>query len=406
MTGADDSAVNGVAVLGATGSIGLSTLDVIARHPGRFRVVALSAHRQVDALWEQVLALEPLYAAMADPDAAADLERRVRERGLATRVLAGPDGLETIARAPEVDTVMAAIVGAAGLVSTLAAVRAGKRVLLANKEPLVMAGGLVMRTAAESGATLLPIDSEHNAVFQCLPPERAAGLDGAGVERILLTASGGPFLRRGPETLASVTPDEACAHPNWAMGRKISVDSATMMNKGLEVIEACWLFDAAPEKIEVVVHPQSIVHSLVRYVDGSVLAEMGHADMRTPIAHALSWPERVDAGVPALDLTALAGLEFEPPDTGRFPALRIALAAARAGGTAGAVMNAANEVAVERFLERRLAFPAIAGVIEATLGEAAVDGDAGTLEGILAADRTARERAAIHADRMAETCTQ
>jgi 1-deoxy-D-xylulose-5-phosphate reductoisomerase len=270
VTGASDNATNGVAVLGATGSIGLSTLDVIARHPGRFRIVALSAHRQVDALWEQVLALEPVYAAMADPDAAADLERRVRERGLATRVLAGPEGLESIARAPEVDTVMAAIVGAAGLVSTLAAVRAGKRVLLANKEPLVMAGGLVMRTAAESGATLLPIDSEHNAVFQCLPPERAAGLDGAGVERILLTASGGPFLRRGPETLASVTPDEACAHPNWAMGRKISVDSATMMNKGLEVIEACWLFDAAPEKIEVVVHPQSIVHSLVRFVDGSV----------------------------------------------------------------------------------------------------------------------------------------
>jgi 1-deoxy-D-xylulose-5-phosphate reductoisomerase len=406
MSGTGHSGAAGVAVLGATGSIGLSTLDVIARHPERFRVVALSAHRQVDALWEQVLALQPDYAAMADPDAAAELERRVHERGLATRVLAGPDGLETIARAPEVDTVMAAIVGAAGLVSTLAAVNAGKRVLLANKEPLVMAGGLVMRAAAESGATLLPIDSEHNAVFQCLPPRRPAGLKGAGVERILLTASGGPFLRRGPETLAGVTPDEACAHPNWAMGRKISVDSATMMNKGLEVIEACWLFDAPPEKIEVVVHPQSIVHSLVRYVDGSVLAELGHADMRTPIAHALSWPERVDAGVPALDLTTLAGLEFEPPDTGRFPALRIALAAARAGGTAGAVMNAANEIAVERFLEGRLSFPAIAGVIEATLGDAVVDGDADSLEGILAADRGARERAVVHADRMAETCTQ
>ncbi|MFW5969304.1 MAG: 1-deoxy-D-xylulose-5-phosphate reductoisomerase [Halofilum sp. (in: g-proteobacteria)] len=400
-----DTAAAGIAVLGSTGSIGHSTLDVIARHPDRFRVVALSAHRQVDALWEQVCALRPVYAAMGDESAAADLQRRVRERGLDTRVLAGADGLESIARAPEVDTVMAAIVGAAGLVSTLEAVRAGKRVLLANKEPLVMAGGLVMRAAEDAGATLLPIDSEHNAVFQCLSPERSAGLDGAGVERILLTASGGPFLRRGPESLASVTPDEACAHPNWAMGRKISVDSATMMNKGLEVIEACWLFDAAPDKIEVVVHPQSIVHSLVRYVDGSVLAELGHADMRTPIAHALAWPERVDAGVPALDLAHLAGLEFEPPDTGRFPALRLALEAARAGGIAGAVMNAANEVAVECFLDRRLSFPAIAGVIEATLAEEPGDGDARSLEGVLAADRAARARAVIHAERMAETCT-
>ena len=402
MNGAADNQPAGVAVLGSTGSIGLSTLDVVARHPARFRVVALSAHRQVDALWAQVWRLEPVYAAMADADAAAVLEARVREHGLATRVLAGAEGLESIARAPEAAIVMAAIVGSAGLTSTLAAVESGKRVLLANKEPLVMAGGLVMRTAAAAGATLLPIDSEHNAVFQCLPPQRA-GLAGAGVERILLTASGGPFLRRGPETLAGVTPDEACAHPNWEMGRKISVDSATMMNKGLEVIEACWLFDAAPAKVDVVVHPQSVVHSLVRFVDGSVLAEMGHADMRTPIAHALAWPERVEAGVAPLELTELAGLEFEPPDTGRFPALRIALDAARAGGVAGTVLNAANEVAVARFLERRLSFPAIAGVIEATLSEAATDGDADSLQGVLAADRAARERAAVHAERMMET---
>jgi 1-deoxy-D-xylulose-5-phosphate reductoisomerase len=392
-----------VAVLGSTGSIGASTLDVIARHPHRFRASALSAHRQVDALWEQVQRLQPDYAAMADTDAAADLESRVRRAGLATRVLAGAEGLDALASLPEVDTVMAAIVGAAGLTSTLAAIRAGKRVLVANKEPLVMAGGLVNRAVAESGATLLPIDSEHNAVFQCLPPRRDGGLAPTGVEQILLTASGGPFLRRGPETLAAVTPDEACAHPNWEMGRKISVDSATMMNKGLEVIEACWLFEAAPEQVEVVVHPQSVVHSLVRYVDGSVLAELGHADMRTPIAHALAWPERVEAGVPPLDLTDLAGLEFEPPDTGRFPALRLALSAARAGGVAGAVMNAANEVAVERFLDRRLAFPAIAGVIEATLAGGVVDGDAESLQGVLAADAAARAAARVHADRLAET---
>ncbi len=392
-----------MAVLGSTGSIGASTLDVVARHPGRFRVVALSAHRQVDALWAQVRSLEPRFAALADTDAADDLADRVRRAGLATRVLAGPDGLETVASADGVDTVMAAIVGAAGLTSTVAAIRAGKRVLLANKEPLVMAGGLVMRTALESGATLLPIDSEHNAVFQCLPPRRDAGLPGAGVERIMLTASGGPFLRRGPETLAAVTPEQACAHPTWAMGRKISVDSATMMNKGLEVIEACWLFDAAPDQVEVVVHPQSVVHSLVHYVDGSVLAELGHADMRTPIAHALAWPERVAAGVDALDLTALAALEFEPPDTGRFPALRLALEAARAGGAAGAAMNAANEVAVERFLEGRLAFPAIAGVIEATLAAGVDAGDAESLDGVLEADCAARNVARTHADRMAET---
>jgi 1-deoxy-D-xylulose-5-phosphate reductoisomerase len=391
----------GVAVLGSTGSIGASTLDVLARHPQRFEVVALSAHRQVDALWQQVQTLQPVYAVMSDAEAAQELARRVAAHGLATRVLAGRDGLEQAAAAAEVDAVMAAIVGAAGLTSTLAAARAGKRILLANKEALVMAGGLVMAAARAGGATVLPIDSEHNAIFQCLPPARPNGLAGEGVERILLTGSGGPFLRRAPETLAAVTPDEACAHPNWAMGRKISVDSATMMNKGLEVIEACWLFAAAPEQVEVVVHPQSVVHSLVQYVDGSVLAELGHADMRTPIAHALAWPERLDAGVGALDLTALAGLAFEHPDTERFPALTLALEAARLGGVGGAVLNAANEVAVERFLAGQLPFPAIAQVIESALNNAHADGDADSLDGVFAADAAARARSSEHAASLA-----
>jgi len=392
----------GIAILGSTGSIGASTLDVVGRHPDRFRVVALSAHSRIDRLWEQVRSLEPMYAVVGTAAAAADLERRIAGAGLATRVLVGEDGLDTVAGAPECQLVMASIVGAAGMRSTLTAARAGKRVLLANKESLVMAGGLVMAAARASGATLLPIDSEHNAIFQCLPSRHGATLEDAGVERILLTASGGPFLRRAPETLAGVTPDEACAHPNWSMGRKISVDSATMMNKGLEVIEACWLFEARPEQVEVVVHPQSVVHSLVRYVDGSVLAELGHADMRTPIAHALAWPERIAAGVEPLDVARLAGLEFEPPDTGRFPALRLALEAARAGGTAGAVLSAANEVAVERFLDGRLSFPAIAGVIEATLERADGEGDAASPEGIVEADRAARALAAEAADRMTE----
>jgi len=395
----------GIAVLGSTGSIGASTLDVVGRHPTRFRVVALSANTRVDALWEQVRALEPVYAVVADASGARDLEKRVASAGLETRVLAGADGLRAVASAPEADVVMAAIVGAAGMESTLAAARAGKRVLLANKESLVMAGELVMQAAARGGATLLPIDSEHNAVFQCIPRDCTEGLAAAGVERILLTASGGPFLRRSPESLVGVTPDEACSHPNWSMGRKISVDSATMMNKGFEVIEACWLFDAAPDLIEVVVHPQSVVHSLVRYVDGSVLAQMGHADMRTPIAHALCWPERIDAGVAPLDVARLSGLEFEPPDTGRFPALRLALEVARAGGLAGAVLNAANEVAVERFLAGRLSFAAIPGVIEATLAQGVDDGEATSLDGVRAADRAARAHAREHADRMAETVT-
>ncbi len=390
----------GVAVLGSTGSIGLNTLDVIARHPERFRVVALSAYRQIDPLWEQVRHWQPPYAVVADPDCAGELERRVAAAGLATEVLAGADGLEAVVSLAETDAVMAAIVGAAGMASTLAAARAGKRILLANKESLVMAGGLVMSAVRAGGAELLPIDSEHNAVFQCLPAGCPGGLTAVGVERILLTASGGPFLRRAPETLATVTPDEACSHPTWSMGRKISVDSATMMNKGLEVIEACWLFDTDPERIEVVVHPQSVVHSLVRYVDGSVLAELGTADMRTPIAHALAWPERLAAGVAPLEITQLGGLQFEPPDIERFPALGLALAAARSGPTAGAVLNAANEVAVERFLTGCLSFPGIAGVIEATLERADGEGDAGSLEAVVATDRAARAIAAEQADRL------
>ena len=396
----------GVAVLGSTGSIGASTLDVIARHPDRYRVAALSANARVDRLWSQVQSLEPDYAAVADESGAARLAERVSAAGLRTRVLGGAAGLETVAAAAEVDTVMAAIVGAAGIASTLAAVRAGKRVLLANKESLVAAGGLVMKAAADSGALLLPIDSEHNAVFQCLAAAERRDTAGAGVERVLLTASGGPFLRREPATLALVTPDEACAHPTWQMGRKISVDSATMMNKGLEVIEACWLFGLPSDRIEVVIHPQSIVHSLVRYVDGSVLAELGHADMRTPIAHALAWPERIASGVDTLDIARLPSLEFEPPDTKRFPALGLALEAARAGGTAGAVLNAANEIAVDRFLAGRLAFPRIAGVIEATLARADGEGDDASLEGVMAADRAARTLATEEADRLEEALTR
>jgi 1-deoxy-D-xylulose-5-phosphate reductoisomerase len=383
--------------------VGCSTLDVIARHPDRFRVEALSAHRNTDLLWEQVKRWQPRHAVVADPAQAADLERKIRSAGSRTTVLEGEAGLEAVAGGGDTDVVMASIVGAAGMTSTLAAVRAGKRVLLANKEALVLAGGLVMAAAHASGATLLPIDSEHNAVFQCLPRGGVAGLDELGVERIVLTASGGPFLRRDPASLGAVTPDEACAHPNWSMGRKISVDSATMMNKGLEVIEACWLFGTTPSHIDVAIHPQSVVHSLVRYVDGSVLAELGHADMRTPIAHALAWPERIEAGVEPLDVTAMSALEFERPDLARFPALALALEAARAGGTAGAILNAANEVAVERFLAGALPFPRIAEVVERTLEAPDDAGDADSLDGLLAADRAARLQAAEHADRMTET---
>lgn len=370
-------------ILGATGSIGVSTLDVVARHPDRFEVVALSGHRQIERLAEQCLAVAPRYAVVADADAARTLVARLGAR-VPTEVLYGVDALEQIASLPDIDTVMAAIVGAAGLRPALAAARAGKRILLANKESLVMAGGLFMREVQAHGASLLPIDSEHNAVFQCMPSQGRAG-----VRRILLTASGGPFRRTPLADLAHVTPDQACAHPNWDMGRKISVDSATMMNKGLEVIEARWLFDTPADRIDVVIHPQSIVHSMVEYVDGSVLAQMGNPDMRTPIAHALAWPERIESGVGPLDLAAAADLVFERPDLERFPCLKLAFDALRAGQGTPAVLNAANEVAVAAFLEHRLGFRAIADVIAATL-DLLPDRPADTLDQVFAADAAAR----------------
>ncbi|MCC8987110.1 MAG: 1-deoxy-D-xylulose-5-phosphate reductoisomerase [Candidatus Contendobacter sp.] len=380
----------GVVILGSTGSIGVNTLDVLARHPDRFRVVALTAHRNVEGLFGQCLTHQPQVAVMADPVAAEQLHDRLRVAGQQVEVLAGATGLERVAALPEAGYVMAAIVGATGLLPTLAAARAGKRVLLANKEALVMAGSLFMTAVREHGAELLPIDSEHNAIFQCLPPGFAAtGLEAAGVRRILLTGSGGPFRTTPLEQLLNVTPDQACAHPNWRMGRKISVDSATLMNKGLEVIEAHWLFAAPPEQIEVVVHPQSVIHSMVEYADGSVLAQLGHPDMRTPIAHALAWPQRLASGAAFLNFTQLAKLEFQTPDFGRFPSLQLAFAALETGGTAPAILNAANEVAVQAFLERRIRFTAIAAVVEWALERVAVSA-VETLTTILAADAAAR----------------
>jgi 1-deoxy-D-xylulose-5-phosphate reductoisomerase len=337
---------------------------------------------------------------MADPASATELRRQLQAAGVDTEVLAGPPSLETVASLPEVRQVMAAIVGAAGLLPTLAAARAGKRVLLANKEALVMSGHLFMDTVQRHGAELLPIDSEHNAIFQCMPPDLGRGLAAVGVRRILLTASGGPFRRTPPAELADVTPDQACAHPNWVMGRKISVDSATMMNKGLEIIEACWLFNTTQDKIEVVLHPQSVIHSMVEYSDGSVLAQLGNPDMRTPIAHALAWPERIESGVASLDLFSKSRFDFEPPDPSRFPCLRLAREAITAGGTASAVLNAANEVAVAAFLEGRLRFLQIPEVIEAAL--AAVPArEATDLEVVFADDAAARRFAAQRLERMA-----
>ncbi len=385
-----------VVVLGATGSIGVSTLDVIARHPDRFRVFALTAHRQVDRLFEQCIRFVPACAVLDRPDDARELARRLREAHCPTEVLHGASALAAVAADPAVDVVMAAIVGAAGLAPAMAAARAGKRLLLANKEALVLGGELFMRTVHEGGATLLPIDSEHNAVFQSLPAAYGGSLDGAGVRRILLTASGGPFRDVPLAGLGAVTPEQACAHPNWVMGRKISVDSATMMNKGLEVIEAHWLFAAPADRIDVVVHPQSVIHSMVEYVDGSVIAQLGNPDMRTPIAHALGFPERIDAGVSSLDLFMVGQLNFQRPDLERFPCLALAYDALRAGGPAPGVLNAANEEAVAAFLERRIGFRAICEVIEDALERA--DGlSVESLEAVLDTDRSGRElaRAAI-----------
>ncbi len=386
-----------IAILGSTGSIGASTLDVVARHPGRYEVVALAAGKNDAALLEQCLAYRPRHAVLADAAAAERLDREIRRNGLATRVRQGPAALEEIATAEDVDVVMAAIVGAAGLPATIAAARAGKTVLLANKEALVMSGALFMSAVAEGGATLFPIDSEHSAVFQALPRGFVCGRPGeferSGARRVLLTASGGPFRTTPVERLARVTPEQACAHPNWVMGRKISVDSATMMNKGLEVIEAHWLFGAPLEAIEVVVHPQSVIHSMVEFHDGSVIAQLGAPDMRTPIACALAWPERIGSGVGPLDLASLGKLEFERADPVRFPCLRLASEAIRLGGTAPAALNAANEVAVEAFLGRRLPFTAIPEVIEDVLGEMHAQPLA-SLEQVYAVDIEARGLAA------------
>ncbi len=384
--------MKGVSILGSTGSIGVSTLDVLARHPDKYRVVALSANRDVQGILAQCREFRPQLAAMADPGGAKALEQALQSEGIPTEVMAGAAGLEAVATHPDASDLMAAIVGAAGVLPTLAAVGLGRRVLLANKEALVVSGALFMAAAKASGAQILPIDSEHNAVFQCLPADFAHGLRHVGVERILLTASGGPFRHRALDELKHVTPEQACAHPNWDMGRKISIDSATMMNKGLEVIEARWLFDAQPDQIQVVVHPQSVIHSMVQYVDGSVLAQLGNPDMRTPIAHALAWPDRHNSGVAPLDLFEVAHLDFEPPDMQRFPCLRLAFEAIAAGGTAPAVLNAANEVAVARFLEGRLAFTRIAEVVERTLVEYR-HGDADDLDQLLAADLRARDLA-------------
>jgi 1-deoxy-D-xylulose-5-phosphate reductoisomerase len=383
--------MTGVTILGSTGSIGASTLDVLARHPERFRVVALTAHRDVETMLAQCRKFRPILVAMADPQAARHLRERLADFPGAPAVLAGVDGVREAAVLPEARVVMAAIVGAAGLVPTLAAAVAGKRLLLANKEALVVAGALLMQAVADHGAELLPIDSEHNAIFQCLPGGFDRGLGAVGVERILLTASGGPFLDSTREMLARVTPEQACAHPNWDMGRKISVDSATMMNKGLELIEACWLFGTGPQRVQVVVHRQSVIHSLVQYVDGSVLAQLGNPDMRTPIAHALAWPQRISSGVAPLDLFAVQRLDFEQPDLDRFPCLGLASQAAAAGGTAPVVLNAANEVAVAAFLDRRIAFTAIATVVEDTLARLPAEAVDGCSIGfLLEIDRSAR----------------
>jgi len=388
--GCDVSRPQRITVLGATGSIGLSTLDVIARHPDRYQAFALSGYSRVDELLALCVRHRPAFAVVPSAEAAARLRASLAAAGCATEVLEGEAGLCQVASAAEVDAVMAAIVGAAGLRPTLAAVEAGKKVLLANKEALVMSGALCIEAVRRSGAVLWRIDSEHNAIFQCMPGDYARGLSAVGVRRILLTASGGPFRETPVEALLDVTPEQACAHPNWSMGRKISVDSASMMNKGLELIEACWLFDAAPAKVEVVVHPQSVIHSLVDYVDGSVLAQLGNPDMRTPIANALAWPERIDSGVAPLDLFAVARLDFQAPDEQRFPCLRLARQAAEAGNSAPAVLNAANEVAVQAFLERRIRFPEIAGMIEQVLEQEPVV-PLPSLDAVFAADQRARE---------------
>ena len=385
-----------ITILGSTGSIGVNTLDVIARNPDRYKVFALTANRNVDLLQQQCETFKPVFAVMQDEDAAGQLRQVLSGSGI--EVLSGVEGLQSVAAHEDVDCVMAAIVGGIGLAPTYAAARAGKKVLLANKEALVMAGSLFMEAVNQSGCTLLPIDSEHNAMFQCLPVSdrgRFQNHDKDGFSKIVLTGSGGPFLNRDADTLGDVTPEQACAHPNWSMGRKISVDSATMVNKALDLIEACFLFGLPESAIDIMIHPQSIVHSMVHFCDGSVLAQMGNPDMRTPIAYGLAWPERMDAGVATLDLAAISTLEFTRPDLVRFPCLRIGREVARTGGSAPVILNAANELAVAGFLAGSLRFDQIPAIIAATLEEQPVSSMA-TLEEVLAADAAARDTAARH----------
>lgn len=379
-------------ILGSTGSIGESTLDVIDRHPDRFKAFALTANTNVEKMLAQCIRFKPRHAVMLDSTAAQRLEAAVKQENLDTVVSSGVESLETVAALPQVDVVMAAIVGAAGIRPTFAAAQSGKLVLLANKETLVMAGNIFMDAVKKHRATLLPIDSEHNAIHQSMPHDFNGNLTEKGIRRILLTASGGPFRTASLDSLQHVTPEQACAHPNWDMGRKISVDSATMMNKGLEVIEARWLFNASPENIQVVVHPQSVIHSMVEYVDGSVLAQLGNPDMRTPIAHAMGFPERIESGVASLNMFDVARLDFEQPDFARFPCLRLAYEALKMGDNMPATLNAANEVAVASFLDGKLAFTAIPAMIEHvmhTVKQQAIH----TLDDVLKADDAARDTA-------------
>jgi len=390
-----------ITILGATGSIGRSTLDVIARHPERFEVFALTANERVEDLARLCATFSPRFACVSDPAHHARFKQLVSDVGVKTEVLSGPEGLVEVASHPEVDQVMAAIVGAAGLRATLAAAKAGKKILLANKEALVMTGPLFMNAVRDGRATLLPIDSEHNAVFQCLPAGASGQLGRHGVRRIMLTASGGPFRTKTRGELGRVTPEEACAHPNWSMGPKISVDSATMMNKALEVIEAHWLFGATADQLHVVIHPQSVVHSMVEYADGSVLAQLGNPDMRTPIAYGLAYPERIDSGVKSLSLPSFGSLSFEEPDFGRFPALRLAYEVIAQGNSASAVFNAANEVAVDAFLKHQLPFTSITDVVEETLSEVTLLPSL-DLDGVLMADKLARKCASAFIQRRSD----
>jgi len=390
------SSMQQVVILGSTGSIGENTLDVLARHPDRFQLFAITAHQSVEKLFEQCVQFKPRYAVMVSGKHALELREKLKLENIHTEVLSGAKNLETVVCATEVSVVMAAIVGAAGLPASLAAAKAGKKILLANKESLVMAGSLFMEAARENGAALLPIDSEHNAIYQCLPVNER-GLQTnylqRGVKKILLTASGGPFRTLGLDALSGVTPEQACAHPNWRMGRKISVDSATMMNKGLELIEACWLFALRESDIDVVIHPQSVIHSMVEYIDGSVLAQLGNPDMRTPIAYGLAWPERMVSGVASLDMIAQARLDFAKADEERFPALRLARQVARESGTAPAIFNAANEVAVDAFLRGQLRFNKITEVVERVLQACTIQPRLISLAQIETADESARQAA-------------